>query len=63
MFALIYSVGVSTGYHKLIGLYTTKEKAEEEKQRDMQNGANFEWNYSIEEIAIDNPVNIVFDEW
>lgn len=63
MFALTFTMGISSGYSKLIGLYTTKEKAEKEKERDMKKTANSEWNYSITEIAIDKPVNITYNEW
>ena len=63
VFALICTVGFSTGYKQLIGLYSTKEKAEEAKQNDARKTIRGEWHYSIKEVTIDKTLKIVYDEW
>lgn len=63
VYALFCTIGISTGCSRLIGLYSTKEKAEEAKQYDMRKNAHGEWHYGIRDIAIDKAVHIVYDEW
>lgn len=63
VFVLICSEGVSTGYHELIGLYSTQEKAEEMKQVDMLKTIRGEWHYSIKPVEIDKTLKIIYDEW
>ena len=63
VFALTCKVGLSTGYKELIGLYSTKEKAEEAKQHEMKENVLGEWHYSIKEVEIDRPLKIIYDEW
>lgn len=63
VFALICSVGVSTGYKELIGLYSTQEKAEEMKQVDMRKTIRGEWHYSIKPVEINKTLKITYDEW
>lgn len=63
VYAVIYSIGISSGYTKLISLCSTMEKAEKIKQADMKQNCNNEWHYSIKPIDIDKTVNITYQEW
>ena len=63
VFALIFTVGISSGYKELIGLYSTAEKAEESKRKHMKKTANTEWHYSVKEIRVDKEVCEVYVEW
>ena len=64
VYAVIYTVGLYSGYKELIGVYSTIEKAESMKQLDMKHdGIRNERGYSIEPIEIDRTVNKVYQEW
>lgn len=64
VYAVIYTVGLYSGYKELIGVYSTIEKAERMKQLDMKYHAiRSEWGYSIIPIEIDKTVNEVYQEW
>lgn len=63
VFALICSVGVSSGYKELIGLYTTVEKAEESKKKNIKETIRGEWHYSIKEVEVDKEICEIYDEW
>lgn len=64
IYAVIYTVGLYSGYKELIGVYSTTEKAERMKQLDMKHHAiRSEWGYSIIPIEIDKTVNEVYQEW
>lgn len=63
IYALILKVGISSGYEELIGLYSTVEKAEEIKKKDMKKTAHAEWHYSIKEIKVDKEIREVYNEW
>lgn len=63
VYALTYTVGYYSGYKELVGVYSTKDKAEKAKQFDMkQNGRN-EWNYKINPLHVDKTVKETFMEW
>lgn len=63
VYALTYMIGISSGYETLIGIYSTIEKAEEIKQKDMKLKASMEWHYHITPIEIDKTVNETIREW
>lgn len=64
VYALIYTAGCSTGYKEFIGIYSTKEKAEEVKTNDMKKPfRNWEQDYSIKEIEVDKEICEVYVEW
>ena len=64
VFVLIYTVGYDSGHKKLIGLYSTEEKAKSAKMADMhKNPINMECGYSITKIEVDKTINEVFVEW
>lgn len=62
-FALIFTIGFSSGSKKLIGLFSTKEKAEEKKEKHMKENAYTKHHYKIEEIEMNKEVNITIIEW
>ena len=63
VFALIYTVGISSGSETLIGLFSTEEKAKEKMEKHMRKTWVSIRHYEIEEIEIDKEVNITIAEW
>lgn len=63
VFALTFTIGISTGHEKLFGLFSTKEKAEEKAERHAKKYGHAKHHYKIEEIEIDKEVNITINEW
>ncbi len=63
VFALVFTIGLSSGYEELIGLYSTKEKAEEKTENHMKKNGHAKHHYEIKEIEIDKEVNITLAEW
>lgn len=63
VFALTFTIGISSGYEELFGLFSTKEKAEEKAERHAKKYGHAKHHYKIEEIEIDKEVNITIFEW
>lgn len=63
VFALIFTIGISSGSETLIGLFNTKEKAEEKTEKHMKKNGHAKHHYKIKEIEIDKEVNITIAEW
>ena len=63
VFALVFTIGLSSCYEELIGLYSTKEKAEEKAEKHMKKNGHAKHHYEIKEIEIDKEVNITLAEW
>lgn len=63
VFAVVSCVGMVTGHKSLIGLYTTKKKAEAVKKRLINRNQLFPWSYSIIELETDKTLDIVYAEW
>lgn len=63
VYALVFTVGISNGHEKLIGIYDTWDKAEEARNSHMQKNAYTKHNYSIHKIELNKEVNITFAEW
>ena len=63
VFALVFTIGISSGYEELIGLYSTKEKTEEKAEKHMKKNGHTKHHYKIKEIEIDKEVNITLAEW
>ena len=63
VYAVTYTVGFYAGHKELIGIYSTKEKAEAKKQLDIKQHCRIEWNYSIRPIEIDKTYNAIYQEW
>lgn len=63
VFALTLTIGISSGYKELIGIYDTPEKAEEQKEKHMKKNGHAKHHYKIEEIEINKTINNVFIEW
>ena len=64
VYALIYTKGFYSGFKELVGVYTSKERAEKMKQIDIENhGIRAEFGYSIKPIEIDKTVNETYQEW
>ena len=63
VYALEFSVGVSSGYATIIGIYSTNEKAEDAKAKHMKDTAHMAWHYTIAPIEVDKTLNITYMEW
>ena len=62
-YALIFTIGISSGSKTLLGLYTTQEKAEKVRDKHIKKYANAMHHYSIAKVELDKEVNITFAEW
>ena len=63
VYALEFTIGISSGYATIIGIYSTNEKAENAKAKDMKATAHTEWHYKITPIEVDKTLNITYMEW
>lgn len=63
VYALIFKIGISSGYEKLIGMFDSTEKAEKSKSRHMKKYGNAEYHYSIKEIELNKEINYTIVEW
>lgn len=63
VFALIFTVGLTSGHTELIGIYDSKERAEEIKRKHIKENAHAEHHYKIKEIEINKTINEVYREW
>ena len=63
VFALTFIVGISSGSETFLGLFSTKERAEEKAERHAKKYGYAKHHYKIEEIEIDKEVNIIIVEW
>ena len=61
--ALIFTIGLSSGYKELIGIYDTTERAEEIKEKHIKKNGHAKHHYKIKEIEINKTINNVFMEW
>lgn len=63
LFALTFTVGISSGSETFFGLFSTKEKAEEKAEKHAEKWGYSKDHYKIEEIEVDKEVNIIIAEW
>lgn len=63
VYALEFTVGISSGYATIIGIYSTNEKAEDAKTKHMKDTAHMAWHYKITPIEVDRTLNITYMEW
>lgn len=63
IYALIFEIGISSGYMELIGMFDGIEKAEETKSKHMKKYAHAEHHYSIKEIELNTEINYIITEW
>ena len=63
VYVLIFTIGLSSGYKELIGIYDTTERAEEIKEKHMKKNGHANHHYKIEAIEINKTINNVFMEW
>ena len=63
VFALIFTIGISSGSETLIGLFSTKEKAEEIAEIHAKKYGYAKHHYKTKEIEIDKEVHITISEW
>ena len=65
VYVLIYKVGISSGYHELIGIYDSMEALERGREQDKKEYycCRISGDYEIEEIDVNKNINDVFLEW
>ena len=63
VYALIFEIGISSGYEVLIGIFDDIEKAEESKNKHMKKYAHAEHHYSIKEVELNKEINYTITEW
>ena len=63
VYALIFEIGISSGYEELIGMFDSTEKAEESKSKHMKKYAHAEHHYSIKEVELNKEINYTITEW
>lgn len=63
VYLLIFEVGLSSGYKKLLGIFETKEKAEEIMEKHMKKHCYSKHHYSIKDVEVNKETNIIFAEW
>lgn len=63
VYALIFKIGISSGYEELIGMFDSKEKANESKNQHMKKYTHAEHHYSIKEIELNTEINYTITEW
>lgn len=63
VFALTFTVGISSGSKTFLGIFSTEEKAEERAEKHAKKFAYSKDHYNIEKVEIDKEEEIVFCEW
>lgn len=65
VYVLIYKIGVSSGYHELVGIYESMEALERGKEQDKEEYycCRIGGDYEIKEIEINKNINFVYVEW
>lgn len=63
VFALTFTIGISSGSKTFLGLFSTKEKAEEKVEKHAKKYGYTKHHYGIEEFEIDKEINITIAEW
>lgn len=62
VYALIFKIGISSGYEELIGLFDDIEKAEKSKRKHIEKNTYMEHHYSIQEIELNKEINYTITE-
>lgn len=63
IYAAVFTIGLSSGYKELIGVYDDRDKAEESINKHMRKDYYNRDHYSIHEIELNKEENITFAEW
>lgn len=61
--ALVFTIGISSGYKKLIGIYDDWDMAKEALNKHMEKSGYGIHHYSMHEIELNTEENITFAEW
>ena len=59
VFALTFTISISSGSKTFLGLFSTKEKAEEKVKKHAKKYGYAKHHYGIEEFEIDKEINII----
>ena len=63
VYILTFEIGISSGYKQLLGIYETKEKAEEVLEKHMRTNFSSRRNYFVNALELNKEVNITISEW
>lgn len=65
VYTLTYTVGLSSGFRELIGIYDSIESLEKGKERDMRDNNRMfnEQKYSMRHFKLNKNINEIFMEW
>jgi len=63
LYILTFEIGLSTSYKELLGIYDTKEKAEEASERHRAKYLFDRRCYHINEIELNKDVKVTIVEW
>ena len=63
VFALTFTVGISSGSETLLGLFSTVENAVVVKNKHSKEHSYDEHHYEISRLELDKEVNITLAEW
>ena len=63
VYALVFTIGISSGSETLLGLFSTTEKAEAVKMKHSKKCGYALHHYEITELELDKETNITFAEW
>ena len=63
VYALVFTIGISSGSETLLGLFSTPEKAEAVKMKHSKKCGYALHHYELTELELDKETNITFAEW
>lgn len=63
VYALVFTIGISSGHRELIGIYNDCDKLEEAMNKHMQQHYYNRQHYSVHEIELNKEENIIIAEW
>ena len=63
VYALVFTIGISSGSETLLGLFSAPEKAEAVKMKHSKKCGYALHHYEITELELDKETNITLTEW
>lgn len=63
VYALTFSIGISSGSETFLGLFSDEERAIQAKEKHMKKYGYAKHHYYITPIVINHDMNTIFKEW
>ena len=66
LYVLTFSVGLSSGFSEMIGIYDSMEALEKGKEKDKNKDCfrkTMDGNYRIYEVEVNKNINVVYCDW